>query len=293
MRVSTCTDYLAKIYGEEESIRRLAGIGYDCYDFSMFDIGKGDHPIASGNYERYVQRLRNAADESGIVCNQTHAPFPSYLQDNEEYNRRIFPLLIRAIEVTKLLGGKSVIIHPAVFSRHKNDDSLCLEMNMKLYRSLLPYAKEYDVKIALENMFNWYDGDLTASPATCSSPQEFVYYMDSLDPDYFEACLDIGHSAMRNAGSNSPAEMIRALGGKRLKALHVHDNDMVHDLHTLPFTQKLNWDDIMKSLKEIKYDGDFTFEADSFLAQFPDELAEHASRLMLEVGRYLIRKYGL
>lgn len=294
MNISTLTSHLAGIYGEENAIRKLAEIGYDCYDFSMFDIFEENHPIAGSNYESYVQKLRKAADESGIVCNQTHAPFPSYIQDEEEYNKRIFPLLIRAIEVTGMLGGKTVIIHPAIFSGHKiGGDALCFETNKKLYNSLLPYAKKCNVKIAIENMFNWYNGDLTASPATCSSAGEFIRYMDAMDSDYFVACLDIGHSAMQNTGANSPEEMIRALGGKRLKSLHIHDNDLVQDLHTLPFTQKINWDKVMTALKEIQYDGDFTFEADGFLRLFPDELAEHASKLMLEVGRYFVKKYEL
>lgn len=294
MRISTLTDHLSKIYGDEGAIRKLAEIGYDCYDFSMFGIGEENHPIGNNDYESYVKRLRKAADESGIVCNQSHAPFPSYLHGKEEYNSSMFRLLIRAIEVTGILGGEVVIIHPAIFPGHKiGGDSLCWDINMEMYDSLLPYAKKYNVKIALENMFNWYKGDSTASPATCSSAEEFVRYMDALDSDYFVACLDIGHSAMENTGGNSPAEMIRALGGDRLKALHVHDNDLIHDLHTLPFTQKINWDDTMKALKDVKYDGDFTFEGDEFLGQFPDELAEHASKLMLEVGRYFVREYEL
>jgi sugar phosphate isomerase/epimerase len=85
--------------------------------------------------------------------------------------------------------------------------------------------------------------------------------------------------------------MIRALGHKRLKALHIHDNDLIHDSHTLPFTQKIHWEDVMTALKEIQYDGVFTFEADNFLKQFPRELIVPASRLMLEVGRYLRKLY--
>ncbi|MDD4680149.1 MAG: sugar phosphate isomerase/epimerase [Clostridia bacterium] len=294
MRISTQTDHFARIYGEENAIRKLAEIGYDCYDFSMFEIGKENHPIGSKDFMSYVQTLRQAADESGISCNQSHAPFPSYLEGNEDYNKRMFPLLVRSIEVTGLLGGYAVIIHPAVFSGHKiGGSSLCWDINMELYNSLLPYAKSNKVKIAVENMFNWYEGDTTASPATCSSAEEFVRYMDALNPDYFVACLDIGHSGMENTGGNSATEMIRALGGKSLKTLHIHDNDLIHDLHTLPFTQKVNWDETMKALKEIEYDGDFTFEADNFLAQFPNELAVHASRLMLETGRYLVKKYEL
>ncbi len=294
MKISTQTDYLARIYGEENAIRKLAEIGYDAYDFSMFEIGVNDHPIGRSDYESYVYRLRRAADESGIVCNQSHAPFPSYLPDNDEYNRRIFPLLIRAIEVTGLLGGKIVIIHPAVFPGHKiGGSSECIKTNMELYQALLPHARKYNVKIALENMYNWYPGDATASPATCSSAEEFIRYMDALGTDDFVACLDIGHSEMQNTGANSAAEMIRALGSRRLKALHIHDNDLVGDTHTLPFTEKINWDEVMIALKEIQYDGEFTFEADNFLSKFPPELAVQASRLMLEVGRYFVKKYAL
>ncbi|HZJ57919.1 MAG TPA: sugar phosphate isomerase/epimerase family protein [Clostridia bacterium] len=294
MKISTLTSHLAKVYGEENAIRKLARIGYDCYDFSMFGIGEEGHPINSNSFESYVQKLRKAADDSGIECNQSHAPFPSYLHDDKEYNKRMFPLLVRAIEVTGLLGGEIVIVHPAVFPGHKiGGDSLCWDTNMELYHALLPHAKKSNVKIALENMFNWYEGASTASPATCSSPEEFVKYMDALDPEYFVACVDIGHSAMENAGGRSPAEMIRALGGKRLKALHVHDNDLVRDVHTLPFNQKIDWDEVMTALRDIGYDGELTFEADAFLSQFPNELAVHASRLMLEVGRYFVDKYEL
>ncbi len=297
MKISTQTEHFAKVFGEEEAIRQLAQVGYDAYDFSMFDIDSDDCLINRRDYEKQANRLRRIAEESNIVCNQSHAPFPSYLLNNGKYNARIFPLLVRAMEITSLLGGKTVVIHPAVFPDHQiGKNSLCMETNIELYNSLLPYARDCDVKIAVENMFNWYQGDATASPATCSTAQEFNAYLDALDeldPDYFVACLDIGHSEMENTGGESAAEMIRALGHDRLKALHIHDNDLVHDLHTLPFTRKINWDEVMTALKEIQYDGDFTFEADNFLKSFPDELVVHASRLMLEVGRYLVKKYEL
>ena len=37
MRVSTVTDVLAKTYGDAEALRRLAEIGYDAVDFSLFN----------------------------------------------------------------------------------------------------------------------------------------------------------------------------------------------------------------------------------------------------------------
>lgn len=294
MKISTQTDHFARIFGEEEAVRKLAEIGYDAYDFTLFHTNLESSLINQKDYEVQALRLKRIAEDSDIVCNQSHAPFPSYLLGNEEYNRRIYPLLVKAIEITSLLGGKIVIIHPAVFpGRSQEDIDACMETNMELYNSLLPHARECKVKIALENMFNWFAGDATASPATCSTADEFNAYLDALDPEYFVACLDIGHSEMKNSGSNSAAEMIRALGHDRLKSLHVHDNDLIRDRHTLPFTGKINWEEVMTALRDIQYDGEFTLEADNFLKQFPDELAVHASRLMLEVARHLVTKYGI
>jgi len=294
MKVSTQTDYFAKVFGEEDAIRKLAEVGYDAYDFSMFHINSENYAIGRKDYEAQALRLKRIADDSGIVCNQSHAPFPSYILGNEEYNQHIYPFLVRAIEITGLLGGKIVIIHPAIFpGRSQEDIAACMETNMKLYNSLLLHARECNVKIAVENMYNWFKGDATASPATCATAEEFNAYLDALDSEYFVACLDIGHCEMKNTGSKCAAEMIRALGHDKLKSLHVHDNDLLHDSHTLPFTGKINWEEVMTALKDIQYDGEFTLEADNFLKQFPDELVVHASRLMLEVARHLVTKYGL
>ena len=297
MKISTQTDHLARLFGEEEAIRILAEVGFDAYDFSMFDTESDEYLLNRRDYEKEALRLKRISEENNIECNQSHAPFPTYLQNNKEYNDRIFSLLVRSIEITGLLGGKVVVIHPAVFPGHKiGENPLCFETNMELYNSLLPYARDCNVKIAVENMFNWYEGDDTASPATCSTPEEFSAYLDALwtlDADHFVACLDIGHSEMKNSGGESAAKMIRTLGHDKLKALHIHDNNLVRDVHTLPFTQKINWDEVMTALKDIQYDGDFTFEADNFIKQFPGELAKHALKLKLEVGRYFIKKYDL
>jgi sugar phosphate isomerase/epimerase len=56
-----------------------------------------------------------------------------------------------------------------------------------------------------------------------------------------------------------------------LHALHVHDNDYIDDRHTLPGLGRMDWEEIMKALAEIDYDGDFTYEADNFLVNIPRE----------------------
>jgi primosomal protein N' len=89
-------------------------------------------------------------------------------------------------------------------------------------------------------------------------------FMEKLDSEYFTVCLDIGHAEMRGS-QTSAVEMIRALGS-RIKALHIHDNDQWHDSHQLPFTMKIDFSSVVDALREIKYDGIFTLEADCWLS---------------------------
>ena len=58
----------------------------------------------------------------------------------------------------------------------------------------------------------------------------------------------------------------------------------------MPFLKRLNWEAITQALAEIGYEGDFTFEADSFYEGFPDGLKQDACRLMERTGRYLIER---
>jgi L-ribulose-5-phosphate 3-epimerase len=277
MRVSTQTSVLSHRFGDEKTIQMIAKAGFDAIDYSMFG-SKVASPVFGDDYENYARELKHIADESGICFNQTHAPFPSLKANDDAYNQQIRPLIHRAIAVTSIIGAKIVIVHPTAIPENKK------VYNIEFYSSLIPACKEYNVMVALENMFGSNQNNFQIIPNVCSTGKEFAEYLDALDPRYFTACLDTGHAGLVGETAEN---MVKTLGHDRLKALHVHDNNHLNDLHTLPFTQSLNWQAITTALKEIQYTGDFTFEADSFLKGFPDEMEAHALKFMLETGRYL------
>jgi Sugar phosphate isomerases/epimerases len=286
MLVSNQTDIFARRFGEFEAIKLLARIGWDALDFSMFDKTGQNSILVRDDWREYAKSLRKTADECGVFFNQAHAPFASYVAGKDEYNTKIHAQIVRSIEIAGILGVDIIIVHPISLKASYEEQK---ELNLEFYNSLLPYCKQYGVKVALENMWGWSGETHSVTPAACSTAAEFVDYIDSLDRDWFCACLDIGHGEMQGSGALSSVELIKALGGDRLKALHVHDNDKIGDLHTLPFTRSINWNDITAALIEVNYSGIFTFEADNFIAGFPNDLSEAASKLMLEVGRYLVR----
>ncbi len=266
MKTSTEINSIAKIVGEEEAVRLVAEAGFDAYDFSMtamapYDwknrsVAETDHPLRSKDYLAFVKKIRRIAEENGIVCNQSHAPFPvSHPQIRE--------MLPRALECTAEAGGEHCIIHP--------DNNKPAAENAELFFELLPIARACGVKIATENMFNWNKEEGHAVPAACSDENSFLEHLEKVNDPFLVACVDVGHAEMAGLGT-SAAGMLRKLGS-RVEALHLHDNDLRHDSHQLPFTMRIDFDPIVDALAEIGYRGYLTLEADKYCAGIsPEEL---------------------
>ena len=53
--------------------------------------------------------------------------------------------------------------------------------------------------------------------------------------------------------------------------IHLHDVDLLHDNHQLPFNCKIDYAPIIETFKKIGYKGDITLESNSF-ANFTEEL---------------------
>ncbi len=264
MKISTEISSASRHIGEQKAVELYAKAGFDAWDFSMFRMCKydwetqsfleNDHPLAGDNYLAFARELKHIGLENGIHCNQSHAPFPSSCKG-------IYDHLKRAIECTAEAGGNICIIHPCNQEPPKK--------NAEMYFELLPFAKEHGVKIATENMWNWDHEKDQVSFAACMTPESFNAHLDAVNDDFLVACLDIGHAEMRGTGT-SAVELIHALGN-RLQALHIHDIDGHHDSHQIPFSMTINYDAVVKALKEIGYNGYFTLEADSYLGAYTPE----------------------
>lgn len=258
MKISTEIASIARITGEEKAVELCAEAGFDAWDFSMFSMCKydrvndcllsNDHPLAGKDYLAFARKLKKIGLDNGIVCNQSHAPFPTSAPCVASY-------LKRAIECTAEAGGEICIIHPM--------NNGTPEENKEMYLSLLPFAKDCNVKIATENMWNWDDEKGHSSFAACATPKSFCEHIDVVGDNFFGACLDIGHAEMKGSDT-SAAELIRALN-KRLIALHIHDNDKLHDSHQIPFSMDIDFTEMVKALKEIGYNGYLTLEAEQYL----------------------------
>ena len=271
MKISTEIGSVAKFIGEEKAIELCAKAGFDAWDFTMVAMCNNDwrsgrdHPLAGPNYLAFARRLKQIGLDHGIVCNQSHAPFPVHRPE-------IRSQLKKAIECTAEAGGQICVIHP--------DNNKSAQENAEMYWELLPFAKDCGVKIATENMWNWDKEKDQACFAACATPQSFCEHIDIVGSDHLVACLDLGHAEMRGCNT-SAVEMIHALG-PRLQALHIHDNDQWHDSHQIPFSMQIDFHAIVRALKEIGYNGYFTLEVDQFSKKFtadhiPEAVADMAA----------------
>ena len=267
MKISTEIASASRIVGEEKAVELIAKAGFDAWDFSMFSmcvcdwstltLTKSGHILAGADYLKFARKLKQIGLDNGIICNQSHAPFPS-VYENMLKNDEIRSFFKRAIECTAEAGGEICVIHP--------DNNKSPEENKEMYMELLPFAKEHKVKIATENMWNWDNVSNQSCFAACATPESFNAHLDAVNDEYLTACLDIGHAEMRGVNT-SAVEMIQALG-TRLGALHIHDNDKWRDSHQIPFSMQIDFAEIARALKSVGYCGYLTLEADAYLKAY-------------------------
>ncbi len=249
---------LAKL-GLENGIKAVKAAGFDGIDFSFKDK-KGKEFLLADNWEEYAWAVRNALDKEGLVCNQTHAPTGFSSEDKVCPKAKEFSLLLRCLRFSQILGAKIVVVH-AVTDVKPVD---FIPYNLRFYKMIEPYAKAADVKIGVENLFK-FDAKFHRFEGVLETGEKLSSFLQKLRSPQFVACVDTGHAGLTGV---PPQKLISGMNKSLVKCLHLHDNDGKDDLHSLPYTGKLDWDEIIAALKKLGYDGDVTLEIMFFLEKF-------------------------
>ena len=296
------TGVLTSLYGIEGAYRVIKEAGFDAVDANLDelltyqDIRNKRRPAAfeaeGEEMLRYFQPFRDAAEKYGICNYQAHAPFPSCLAGEDEYNEFLMRALEKTLAVCRFIGCSRLVIHP-FFNGY--DETQCPReewaQNMDRYARLIPAAKEYGVTILLENMFTRYRGKIYA--ACCSDFEMACRYVDELNQlageELFGFCLDTGHALLVSKDIRD----VMALLGSRVKAFHIHDNNGWDDQHVAPYMGILDWDRFVEGLRIIGYQGALCFETHGAVKVFHPELAPEVLRLIAQTGRLFARKAGM
>lgn len=140
------------------------------------------------------------------------------------------------IKDCKEQGISTVIMHLTTKKNHP----MYNEIGLKRMRKIVEYAKELDVKIALEN----------------TRIQGYLeYVLGNIKDQNLGICFDSGHYH-----THFNDEFDFDFFKNRIFAVHLHDNDKTGDLHLLPFDGTIKWKDTIEKLKQSNYKGPVTLE---------------------------------
>ena len=290
MRLSSAVGTILFRFSVEKTFEIFKDAGFEALDISFFnkeeytDGLEKFYPLGD-DYLQRARQQRALLDEMGLVCNQTHAPYgleSDDLLDEENYH---FKELVRSLEASAILGAPHTVIHPL---KPQSIDQV-YDCNIKMFKALIPYCEKFGIKIALETCHLRYNVN-GKSQVYFDCAEKYYGIIKAVNSPYIVACIDIGHTA--GGISDYPEKFIADMEKGVLQGLHVQDCDYMHDNHTTPFFGYLNWERIMKSLSDIDYTGDLTFEDVNFDTHFPDELVVSAVKYRAAVGRYLIKLFN-
>ena len=102
---------------------------------------------------------------------------------------------------------------------------------MRRFERIAEAAEKYNVRLALENS---------------AFAQQVHFVLQNIKSDHIGFCYDSGHEK-----AFTPEENYLSDYADRLFAMHLHDNDGVHDNHFVPFHSKgtINWQEKAAALK--------------------------------------------
>ena len=219
--------------------------GFCCTEFS---IEHGVMLLERGDAQSVGKEFGRYAADKGFVMPQGHLDMDLELTEQKDLDA-----LKRWIDLFYAIGIRNMVLHAT--GAYDDPYERQLELRGKAIAELADHVAGTDVTICLENLFS--------KPMVQSIDGILELINVAGGGENLGICLDIGHlHRVRSHGlcqDNSLDFMRKA--GKRLKALHIHDNMGNQDDHLFPFCKKgLNWKLFMSALEENGFDGIFNLE---------------------------------
>lgn len=292
----------------EAGFRRLREAGFQCMDYSLnshllnTDLYKGER---NGFFDKSMEELKTyfapmkrAAEEHGITINQMHMPYPNYVPGaRQELNDWLRDIVAgKSMEICAYLHCPHIVIHGLKLRNELGGEELEWEETERFLEAHAVFAKEHGITMCIENIYTSQGGHIVEGP--CCDARKAVKRIDRMNERYgaevLGFCFDTGHA---NLVGLDFEDFLLTLG-KRLKVLHIHDNDGVRDLHQIPFvftrTREnkpiTDWEGFVRGLRKIGFDGVLSFETAPVLHSFPEEMRWDALSFIAKCGEYFKKR---
>lgn len=240
--------------------------GFEAMDINfaatIYDGEYKHEPILDGdNYLSQAMEVKQACDENGLEMTVSHLPFYNYEMEDKEKLAFCNQMMERAIRASAHVGVQYAVVHPhRCPAKH-----IKIARTVEILRPFVELGRSLGVTLCVENMYT-----VTAEATRMIA--------DALDCGI---CWDVGHA---NFGGHDQYAGIMTCG-ERLKVLHLHDNNGQADLHIPAFQGNINWQEVMRALRDVKFEGELNFEV--AVSRVPDELREPMYRYIADSGKLL------
>lgn len=289
MKLATSTNLMDKVgdtFGAislRDSVTRCTAAGFDVLDFNFCDQGRAGHPIAQDTWLEFLTDFKAFCDERGITFPQTHLHMYDPAERSIEDHGWEREMMRRTMVGSGLLQTKWAVAHPLHGLRPGYTRRDFIELNLDYFGPFVEQAAKLGFGISFENMVQFPGMDYEFA---CNA-EDLVELVDAFHMPNVGINWDFGHA---NISVKDQAAELRLIG-KRLKTTHIADNHGLRDEHVAPFYGNVDWHRMMKVLKEIGYEGDFTYEVQAFSNPLPEALRDTQTAHLVDIGRYLIRQF--
>ena len=287
MKIATTLNFWIPSYScdlEErcDAIKRCKDCGFEAADMGFGGCGV----VSADSWKNDITIMREYADKVGLEFTQSHLPFytPENLKKEDIIGDPVYfeEMLKRGIEASSIIGAKWAVYHPVDDFETDRSPEAAFKINYERISRVLDYAHKFNVGIAIENM-QLHSGSKPLR-RYCVTPEELCELADSFNDSKVGICWDTGHANLLGLDQCRSLRMI----GKRLKAVHIQDNRGMRDDHLPPILGNIDWNAVMKTIKEIGYEGDLQFETCGPQIKYPREIKDEFARLHISIGKYLI-----
>ena len=268
----------------EEALRVCKGGGFNVINLDLIEYSKPGQPMRNDDWESWIHQQRELADDLELEVTYGHAPFYDWYCAEPDGSELYEELIRRSIIAAGIMGVKQLVFHPGtIVDADWYDYKKLMDLNQRFFISYSEQCGGYGIKTVIENMM-----EPDKKRKFGSSLEELLTLYESLkDKGDFGICWDFGHGHL--SGLEQRAAMLEM--GNRLTMLHVSDNFGIKDDHLAPYFGTIDWDNMMKTLAEIRYKGDFIFENFSFFDGAPAELRIPIMQLCKSIGDHLCNKF--
>lgn len=152
--------------------------------------------------------------------------------------------LEQSMQYANRLNAELWILHPGMITGITQFyPGIEWKQNIQSINKLAKTAKEYDLRVAIENLPQKYGSIM-------KSPQDFQRLYQQTEPNDIGIVLDTGH-----ANLEAQIDPFLTQLPNKIYELHLSDNMGEQDQHLGIGDGKINWQNLVQSLKRINYSG--------------------------------------